>query len=217
MKIKLRTLIIAWVVILLSMLWIIKATAITPKLTGGTSYTKSMSIWELHKYKTVTLMRKSPMQWCPFRAYLTVDAHVHVGVRGNRYYLAVDTNICKLLNTDATYNLKYARAFKTSGTRKQQVKQIYTYCKKTKYTAHIKTAKEVFGTRRGDCAGIAAAFYVLCKAKGIPVRYVIGWTDGGCHAWNRVCISGKWYWIDCTYGLWLSKKQYPGRSVMEIW
>ena len=61
---------------------------------------------------------------------------------------------------------------------KEKIRQIYKYCKATTYELHTKTAREVFSKRRGDCSGIASAFYVLCKANGIPVKYVIGWRSG---------------------------------------
>lgn len=223
MKIKLKTLIMAWVVIILLTLWLaVKAYAsfdsrVNHILTGGEVSTKSMSLWELHRYKDTTLMRKSPLRWCPFKAYQTVGRWVSIESRDNRNWLCVNADLTVLLREDAAYNRRFAKAFRVSGSRKNQVRQIWNYCRKTQYAPHIKTAREVFALRRGDCAGIASAFYVLCRAKNIPVRYVIGWTLTGCHAWDKVKLSGVWYNIDATFGYWLSRKQYYGRTVMEQW
>ena len=162
-------------------------------------------------------MRKSPLCWTPWNAYVVVDEYVHIRCKNNKYYLCFDADVRKMLMPDAVYNRRFARAFKTKGTKAQQIRQIYNFCRKTRYKAHVKTARQVFQTRHGDCAGIASAFYVLCKAKRIPVRYVIGWDEDYCHAWNRVMLNTKWYWIDCTHGLWLSREQFEGRTVMEIW
>lgn len=190
---------------------------VTAKLTGGEIATKSLPIWELEQYKATTLLQKYPMKYCPYKAYLEVEKAVKVENKNNQNYLVIGTNLKAALKDDAVFNKKFAVNYSVTGTKRNKVKQIYRYCKATAYTAHVKTAREVFTKRQGDCSGIAAAFYVLCKAKGIPVRYVIGWTATGCHAWNKVKVGTKWYWIDCCYGLWLNEEQFTGRKVMEIW
>ena len=222
MRIKLRTLIIAWLVIILAVLWAVKASAsfdskVNKSLSGGKVSTVSMPMWYLYQYRSTELMRKSPMCWTPWNAYVTLDKYVHIRCESDRYYLCFDGDVRKMLMPDAVFNRKFAKTFRTSGSKRQQFRQIYNYCRKTRYKAHTKTARQVFQTRQGDCAGIASAFYVLCHAKRIPVRYVIGWTVDGCHAWNRVMLNATWYWIDCSHGLWLSREQFKGRTVMEIW
>ncbi len=184
-------------------------------LHGGSFSTKSMAIWELYKYKYSDLLRKSPLCWCPYKSYLLVDKYVKAEDRNNRNWLVIETDLVELVREDAKYNKAHAKKYK--GTDKEKVRKIYRYCMKTQYVIHVKTARDVFENRQGDCAAIAAAFYVMCKKNHIPVRYVIGWADGECHAWNRVKIGKKWYWIDPTLGNWLWKEQYSGRTVMEIW
>lgn len=187
-------------------------------LTGGQVGTKSHSVWELTEYKDVKLLRKSPMCWCPYKAYLEVQRHTHIENHDNKNWLRIDANLKALLKPDADFNKQYAKNFKLKGkTKRAKLKEIYRYCKKTTYTLHVKTAKDVFTLRQGDCSAIASAMYVLCKANKISVRYVIGWTDEGCHAWNRVKLGSTWYWVDACYGLWLNEEQFTGRKVMEIW
>ena len=183
------------------------------KLTGGVIYTKSMSIWQLCRYRDVDLLRKFP--YCPFKAYLTVHQYVSVEERDNRNCLVINGDLKAATKADTTYNRKFARKFKAKCTDRQKVRRIYNFCRKIEYKAHVKTAKEAFETRQGDCAAIAAAFYVLCTAKKIPVRYIIGWKDGACHAWNRVKIGKKWYYIDATLGDWLTVKK--DGQIMEVW
>lgn len=217
MKIKLRTLILAWVVIIIACAWIVKTNAVTVKLTGGQTAVKSRSIWQLYQYRDVTLMRKSPMRWCPYLAYRVIHDHVSIQVRDNRYWIVVDTNVKALLTPDASFNKRFAKSFKVKGTRKQQIRTIYKYCRKTRYmTAYHTYARDVFTKHEGDCAAIAAAFYVLCKAKKIPVRYVIGWVGKSCHAWNMAKVGGKWYYVDCVYGHFL-KRKLAKRKILEIW
>ena len=217
MKIKRRTLIIAWAVIIIACAWLVKVNALSVKLTGGKTAVKSRSMWQLYQYRDVTLMRKAPAKWCPYLAYRIYHAHIKIEVKDNKYWMVVDTDVTALLSPDATYNKRFAKKFRVKGNRKQKIRQIYKYCRKTRYTIdHHTYARDVFSKREGDCAAISAAFYVLCKAKKIPVRYVIGWANGGCHAWNMVKLKGKWYIIDATMGFWLQRK-IKGRKVMEIW
>jgi transglutaminase/protease-like cytokinesis protein 3 len=184
-------------------------------LHGGEFSTKSMSLWQLEKYKYTELLRKTPLCYAPYKAYTLVDSHVHIENKQNKNWLVIDTDLIAETKDDADYNRKHAIKYK--GNAKERVRQIYRYCQKTTYVAHVKTARDVLEYRQGDCAGIASAFYVMCKKNHIPVRYVIGWTKDGCHAWNRVKIKGHWYWIDPTQGYWFSIKQYKGRTVMEMW
>lgn len=184
-------------------------------LHGGRFSTKSMSLWELHKYKDTELLRKAPLCWCPYKSYVLVSRHVKIECDQNQNWLIIDTDLITAVQDDANYNKTHAKKYK--GKAKTKLKKIYRYCWSTAYVKHVKTARDVLEHRQGDCAAVASAFYVLCKKNRIPVRYVIGWADGECHAWNRVKIKGKWYWIDATLGLWLNRKQYQGRTVMEIW
>ena len=184
-------------------------------LTFGYSTTTSQSIWELYRIKYVDLLQAEPFCYAPFKSYQVIDKYIQIYDKDNMYWMVAVKDIKELVQDDAEYNKTHAPKYK--GKAKTKVRKIYNYCKATTYTSGKKYAKNVFQDRQADCAGIASAFYVMCKRNGIKVRYVIGWTQTSCHAWNRVKIKGKWYWIDATQGLWLSKKQFPYRSVMEIW
>ena len=49
------------------------------------------------------------------------------------------------------------------------------------------------------CAGYSAAFKLLAKEAGLDAIVVTGILEGGLsHAWNKVCIDGKWQIIDTT-------------------
>ena len=184
-------------------------------LSVGYYPTKSQSIWQLYQIKYVYLLRREPFCYCPFKSYQVVDRYVQIYDRDNLYWIVFDKDIKELVRDDADYNKTHAPKYK--GKKKTKLKRIYSFCKATKYTSGRKYAKDVFSRREGDCAGISSAFYVLCKRNGIKVRYVIGWNEYGCHAWNRVKIKGKWYWIDATMGKWCSRKLWSGYSVMEMW
>lgn len=54
----------------------------------------------------------------------------------------------------------------------------------------------VFGSGRAVCDGISKAMTLLCRIEGIPCVRVVG-AD---HAWNKVCVQGRWYIADATFG-----------------
>lgn len=60
----------------------------------------------------------------------------------------------------------------------------------------------VFNDKFAVCEGISEAFLVLANIEGIPAVQVTGYSalnpEGAGHAWNKVCVDGKWYVIDCT-------------------
>jgi len=176
---------------------------------------KDAPLWALHKYKYTELLRLEPFCWCPYKSYLIIDKYVEVRDRNNTNHIIIKSDIMSLVKADADYNKSHAKRYK--GKPKTRLKKIYRYCHRTEYVAHVKTAKEVFETRQGDCAGISSAFYVLCKANKIPCRYIIGWTTDSCHAWNRVKVGKRWYYVDATKGIWLRKKLPKGWSIMEMW
>lgn len=182
------------------------------KIHGGITKTKSMALWELQRYRDTTLMAKSPLCYAPWRAYIAVDKYVEVSMVNDCNALIIHKDITKEVATDATFNRQFCKRFEG-----RSLKGLYRYCRRTKYVIHTKTAREVFEQRKGDCAGISSAFYVMCRTNHIPVHYIIGWADGECHAWNKVKYQGKWYYIDCTLGLYLSRKLWSGYSIMEEW
>lgn len=186
-------------------------------IRGGITSSKSLSPWELHRYTETQLIKKHPLELTPWLAYIYVNQYTEVRCINNRNCLVINANLKKLVLKDARYNWHFCRRFKVKGAREQKIRKIYNYLLKTKYVLHKKTAREVFQYRQGDCAGVASAFYVMCKVKKIPVRYIIGWVDDGCHAWNMVKVNGKWWHIDCTAGCWLTKKPWDHYTVMEMW
>ena len=49
------------------------------------------------------------------------------------------------------------------------------------------------------CAGYAHAFQYLMQQVGIPCAYVLGYVQGGYHAWNLVKLDGEYYAMDVTW------------------
>jgi len=70
------------------------------------------------------------------------------------------------------------------------------------------SARTVFETRKGVCAGYANLMAAMAKAMNEEVVVVVGDSRdsergdklaGGGHAWNAACIEGRWYLIDVTW------------------
>lgn len=64
---------------------------------------------------------------------------------------------------------------------------------------------EIFSTNKnkGQCYHYAFLFNDMCRAVGIESEYVTGTAnsskENGSHAWNKVKINNKWYYIDVTW------------------
>lgn len=54
--------------------------------------------------------------------------------------------------------------------------------------------------RQANCQGFADVMYLLCGLCGIPCAYRIGRGERQLHAWNAVCIGGKWQETDASRG-----------------
>ncbi len=55
------------------------------------------------------------------------------------------------------------------------------------------------------CDGMSKAYSLMCNIEGIPCYRVSGLAGtslqrAGGHAWNKVCVDGRWYVVDCTWG-----------------
>lgn len=65
-------------------------------------------------------------------------------------------------------------------------------------------AKGVILRSEGVCNSYAIAFYMMAVAAGLDCEFISGTATNstgmlGGHAWNRVKMDDKWYYIDCTW------------------
>lgn len=103
---------------------------------------------------------------------------------------------------------------------KEAVRKISKWiCKHTKYktgTYDNSEACTLFRKGTGVCRDYSDAFWSMCKVCNIPCEYYTG-RAGGAHGWNRVKVSGKWYWIDVTWmdGKTIEKKYYLKRKLWK--
>lgn len=197
MKVKLRTLVIAWCLLFGITLW--------------------MFVDSLSANITRPLIGKSELRWSSYHAYKLIEDRE-----------TVKTSDVRDLITSARDNEQWAR--KTVKKLKlmklkprKRVRRIFDYVYWTyTYDRTYTWLEQARVAKRANCSAYADSFYALCKASNIPVRYVIGWADNGrnawWHAWNRVRINKKWYWVDPTWGRWISRKLWSSHSqIVEEW
>ena len=195
-------------------------------IKGGTYKTMTVAQWQLHRYKAVTLPKRYPFKYAPWRSYVLIDKYVKVDADLKHNLLIIDPNLYAEIKPEADQNRATAKRilkrYKAKGKGKSAYKKIRRYVRKGKYITGVKSASGFFENHGGDCAGTASAVYVLCKVQGIPVRYCIGAYDTGngydCHAWNRVKLNGTWYWTDETMRQPMSKRLWwDYKKPMEQW
>ena len=81
------------------------------KIHGGITKSKSIALWEIHKYKDTELMRKPPLCYAPWRAYLAVDRYVEVTNVDNCNALIIHKDLAEMVEEDATFNKAFAKKF----------------------------------------------------------------------------------------------------------
>lgn len=104
-------------------------------------------------------------------------------------------------------------------------KSVYKICNyiddQFSYNEKIRWVEYAIKTKEANCTAYADLFYILCKARKIPVRYVIGMANGieiSSHCWNQVKINKKWYWVDTCWSYRPSKKLWKNHyKIKEIW
>jgi transglutaminase-like putative cysteine protease len=65
------------------------------------------------------------------------------------------------------------------------------------------SADEILVQRAGVCRDFAHLVVALCRALGIPARYVSGYclelNPPDFHAWAQVYLDGRWHNVDATF------------------
>jgi transglutaminase-like putative cysteine protease len=74
------------------------------------------------------------------------------------------------------------------------------------------SAVDAFALGRGVCQDHAHVMLAVCRARGVPARYVSGYIDPGdvpemaSHAWVDVWIDSGWVTVDVTHACFASEK-----------
>lgn len=74
------------------------------------------------------------------------------------------------------------------------------------------TAADALALGLGVCQDHAHVMLALCRARGVPARYVSGYVDPGdvpemaSHAWVDVWLDGGWVTVDVTHACFASEK-----------
>lgn len=196
MRIRIRTLFIVWVFLTALALW-----ALIDSLSAGI---------------TRPLIPQSNLKWSSYHAY-----HCIIMWEGDRvtYSASRIRQTLKACEGNRKWAKKMVKRLKLKKCSvRKKVSRIFNYITEGyDYDSAYIWLEQARRSGAANCSAYADLFYALCKAAKVPVRYIIGQADGGYHCWNRVRLKHTWYWIDCTWGLWLSKKLWKthGRIVEE--
>lgn len=200
MRIKLKYLIAVWIVIVLFTLYCLHDS--------------------VHAY-TKPVIRYSELSWSSYRAYHSIKQWRYDNDEMIVYMGKLRTTL-RLGQTNKQWAKRKVRKWMKYPVRKR-VRRIFDYVTENyEYDSDIVWLEDARRVGRANCSAFADLFYVLCKASKIPVQYIIGWANNGqsawWHSWNRVKIKKKWYWIDCTWGHWISRKLWRTHSrIIEEW
>lgn len=121
----------------------------------------------------------------------------------------------KLLNLSTTVAGIHDNWFVQAEFISDYLRKNYKYSTDSQYKTRAKNAVDrfLFTTKTGDCKDFASAFVILCRASGIPARFVVGFTPGdfdpatgtrvvktkNSHAWAEVYFpSCGWVPFDPT-------------------
>ena len=203
MRIRIRTLFIVWVLLTALALW-----ALIDSLSAGRI--------------TRPLIPQSNLKWSSYHAYHCIIMWEGDRVTYSASRIRQTLKACKANKKWANKMVKRLKLRKCSV--KKKVSRIFNYITEGyDYDSAYIWLEQARRSGVANCSAYADLFYALCKAAKVPVRYVIGRThhdDGtqGTHCWNRVKIKKRWYWIDCTWGLWISKKLWKTHGwIVEEW
>ena len=200
MKVKLKYLALAWCILISIMLWLF--------VDSVSAYTKPV-------------IRYSELSWSSYRAYHSIKQWRTDNDEMIVYMSKLRTTL-RLGQTNKAWAKRKVRKWMKYPVRKR-VRKIFDYVTENyEYDSDVVWLEDARRVGRANCSAFADLFYVLCKASKVPVMYVIGWANNGrtawWHCWNRVRIKKTWYWIDCTWGCWLSKKLWKSHSrIIEEW
>ena len=195
MRIKLHTLLTVWVLLMALALW-----ALVDSLSAGRI--------------TRPLIPQSNLKWSSYHAYHSILYWDGDKVTYSMSRIRQTLKACEGNRKWAKRMVKRLKLKKCSVRKK--VSRIFTYITEGyEYDSNYVWLEQARRSGAANCSAFADLFYALCKAAKVPVRYIIGHADGGYHCWNRVRLKHTWYWIDCTWGLWLSRKLWKthGRIV----
>lgn len=188
-----------------------------------TAWVLILTLWVTPVDASITrpVIRESLLSWSSYHAYHSIK--MWDGDLLTVYQSRIRTTLSAARKNKAWAERQARRMRLRKLPRKKAVRRIYNYILENyDYWEQSEWLEDAIRTQWANCSAFADLFYVLCKAAKIPVRYVIGRTDdgkvSGWHCWNKVRIGKRWYYIDCTWGNYLSRKLWKTHSnIIEEW
>lgn len=63
---------------------------------------------------------------------------------------------------------------------------------------YIPNLDDIMNSKKGICFDLAALVCCMMRSQGIPTKMIMGDTDHGYHAWNKIYINNHWLLVDVT-------------------
>lgn len=110
----------------------------------------------------------------------------------------INNGITPYLTEAAKYNSTYEKIMAVHDMIINEVDYAYNSSGKPEDSIWAHNVIGLFNKKGVVCEGYAKGFQLILNRLGIPNVYVIGYA-GEAHAWNYVCIDGKYYAVDVTW------------------
>lgn len=132
---------------------------------------------------------------------VTYDNENIVYLQPNKYSWYTENSLSVLKANELTVNII---------DKEEQINKILNYIQTTflydyikalslpKKGIYIPNLDTLMTTHKGICFDFASLICCMLRTLGIPTQLVIGMTNRGYHAWNKIYLNGRWMIIDIT-------------------
>ena len=173
----------------------------------------SLSLPECQYYLDQLIYNTTVLKYATYHTYKTLKETDAIRLKQGKTYCVFVVNgadlsalVAECLGNRDQANKVIKKLGITAATpARKAINQIKEYLYYFPHDDNFKWANGLFHGIGGNCAAYASAFKTIMNLLGYPCEFLIGWTDGYCHAWNRVKISGVWFYIDLICDMRLSQ------------
>lgn len=131
--------------------------------------------------------------------YTSKGTVISVMLKYNETAQTLQTSKTKFLNAAAGV-INGASTLTDDREKEQYVyKTLQNMCIYDENSALNQSAYSVLINGSSVCAGYSRAFQYIMQQLNIPCYFCTGYANGGYHAWNIVCIDGKYYNVDLSW------------------
>ena len=185
--------------------------AVMKAVRTGKEDVVSIGVWKLSYKEADEVEEAINSSWFPGTGFVTLhrgDGTLHDDEGPEEYFVDVRETRKELAKSEKYIRLcrKHIKVKTTSkmSDREKVAAITEALCHYMQYKESGRSLQYRIRKGRGVCADYSTFFKALCWANGLECRMIGGKANTGSgiwedHAWNRVRIIGKWYYIDTTW------------------